>query len=243
MLCLWVKNFWYLIALTPFLAIPFVLVNYLESDTQNSHDAAGFIFLFIVVVMEYVIEVIVAVAILGLLRKETLGKTAWAAAWKTVKIYTWPVLRLFILFALIIFLFALAIFMFGIMLGIEKDFVLISFCVFAFLTSILFALSPPLIVAENLNATAALKRSWKMCKIHFWYLTGCLFFLLLGDSLLYAGMTWVLDGIPWSVIPLAFTEKLFGAMWMILTWCMYLRIKEIEAQQSAATLAPTSYPT
>lgn len=224
------RNFWYLAILTPVTAVPFILLNYLESYPPKSHDWAGFIFLFTVMGIEYLCEVIVAVAILGLLRKESLGKAGWAAAWSTVKTYTWPLLRLFTLIALIFILFALAIVLFGITLGADKIFVLMTFSFFAVLICISVALAAPLVVMENLTAIAALKRSWKMSKSHFWYLTGCLFFLTLGETLLYLGITWPLEGVPWSAVPTGFVTELISTMWLVLTWSMCLRIKKAEAR-------------
>jgi len=228
-LFLWVRNFWFLAALTPFAAVPFILVGYLESFPPQSYDAARIVLLFVVTCIEYFCEVMITVAVLGLLKNQSLGKTAWAPDWRTIETYSWPLIRLFILIALMIILFGTAVVVIGMGLGLPKGIVLAVFAFLSVLICIKFGLAAPLAVGETLSAVDSLRQSWELSNRHFWYLAGCLFFLALGDGVFYVGTTWPLQGLFWGAVLVAFVTKLLGMMWSILTWCMYLRIKKADA--------------
>jgi hypothetical protein len=73
-----------------------------------------------------------------------------------------------------------------------------------------------------------------MTKGHFWYVLGCYLFLVLLAGL----FQWLVTspapvehtGVNLAGLSSHFGEKLMDAMWVVLSWCMYLRIKEEENQ-------------
>ena len=107
-----------------------------------------------------------------------------------------------------------------------------------YLVLIKYALAYPLAVDQQLTATRALKRSWKMTRGHFWYVLFCYVLMALAHfTLNQLFMTpWLDAHVPWS---LSFFIKhiadgFFNSLWIILGWQMYLEIKDADEAPAAA---------
>lgn len=173
-----------------------------------------------------------AAGILGLLRRQALGKTAVLAVWSSIKTCTWTLFRLNLLIGIIAVVVLGCIGWIMHLLGLGKTGLLIV--VGFYLVFIKYALADPLVVVENMGARNALQRSWEMTKGYFWFVAGCYLFLGLGDWLINWTMALPLlggadYGTNWVGVPGEFGLELIDSTWIILSWCMYLRIKEVEA--------------
>jgi hypothetical protein len=181
-----------------------------------------------------VLDAAKAAAVLGLLRRGPQENMEYEAIWKSVKTYTWTLVRLSILIGLIAMLLAIPFALVMRIVGPSKFIILFLTTFYFFLVK--YALADPLVVMENMNAVNALKRSWEMTKGHFWYVLGCYLFLWLGGWLI----TWAIllpvdapdSSMGWAWLPVHLGARFIDSSWLILSWCMYLRIKEAEAQLS-----------
>jgi heme/copper-type cytochrome/quinol oxidase subunit 4 len=171
-------------------------------------------------------------ALLGLLRRDSLQKTALEAVRNSIKKYTWTILRLMFLIGLTFIPFALVIYIVVNLLGAHKY--VIIFGMGFYLVLIKYALAYPLVVTENLKAGDALWQSWEMTKGHFRYVLGCYLFLGLGLWLIRWTITSPVNdpgfGLSWAWMLVQFCLMLIELLWIVLSWCMYLRIKEMGTQ-------------
>lgn len=229
---LWIRNFWYLVVLTILVETPTFFVNRNFYITAHAHPP-GFIAILgqIGFLGTFVLMAAKEAAILGILRRQSLGKTAQAAALESIKKYTWTLFRLLLLIGIyscgIVGIFALILKMLG--LGRMGILIAIGF----YLVFIKYALADPLVVVENLMARPALQRSWEMTKGHFWYVAGCYLVIGFGDWSLrrfveapvhvsYLGFDWL------AHVGFSLTDS----VWIVLSWCMYLRIKATDTPQT-----------
>ena len=105
-----------------------------------------------------------------------------------------------------------------------------------YLVLIKYALAYPLVTVENLGAGKALTQSWKMTKNHFWYVAGCYVILW---AVQWA-ISWTIAlpyGLSWEWLLVQSGLALVNSLWVILSWCMYLRIKKTEGGRSPETAA------
>ena len=231
MLFLWVRNFWYLVALTLITGTFAIFLECLDNYGQAQRSLLLPLLGMSVPLGGLLLDAVNAAAILGLLRRQSLGKTAGVAVWSSIETYTWTLFRLIFLIGIIAVPFIAAMVGVVLILKLGQIAFLIGFAFF--LIFLKYALADPLVVVENLRARAALKRSWKMTKGHFWYVMGCYLFLGAGEWLINWLMALPLPDADaktsWVGIPVEFGSKLIDSMWIILSWCMYLRIKETDA--------------
>jgi hypothetical protein len=241
MLFLWVRNFWYLVILVLVIETPLLVCSHLTHiPVLKAHTGPGPFLATILLFGSVLLGSVKTAAILGLLRKESLGKTFVAAVGSSIHQHTWTLLRLMLLIALTFIPFALLISIIVRLMGANKF--MVVFAMGFYLVLIKYALAYPLVVVENLNAKDALVQSWKMTKGHFRYVLGCYLFLWLGQWLINWRLPWNLNGsssgLGWDHIPLQLGVALLEPMWIILSWSMYLRIKEVDAPNLISAPAP-----
>jgi len=226
------RNFWYLAVLTLVIGTLIIFLARFGNFHHPPHSHPSGLIMTLGLIGPFgrlLLDAVTVAAILGLLRKDSLEKTAWAAAGSSITNYTWTLFRLLILIGLIFIPFALLIGLAVSILGANK-FILI-FAIGFYLVLIKYALADPLVVVENLGAWDALKRSWEMTKGHFRYVMGCYLFLGLGAWLII----WLIslpfpDADNEMSLPVEFASHLIDSLWIVLSWSMYVRIKEAEAQ-------------
>jgi len=168
-------------------------------------------------------------------------KANLVAICSSIKKYTWTLVRLMVLIGLTFIPFGALI---SLIVGVIGKFVankfVTVFVIGFFLVLIKYALAYPLVVVENLAAWQALKQSWKMTKGHFFYVFGCYLVLWSIQWIFTRAIESPVNGVdyklslPW--LSVQFGELLVDTMWIILSWCMYLRIKEAEV--TAPPFAP-----
>jgi len=185
-------------------------------------------------------------AILGLMRRQTLGTTVVSAVFGNIKKYTWTLFRLQILIAFTAIIMLIPLVAIGRMLAVLQVILPLKmysiFGVGLALVLLKYALADPLIVVENFGAWNALKRSWVMTKGHFWYVAGCYLFLGAGNWILNWLFSALLkdtdSGLNWLWLSTHLGLRLFDSLWIILSWCIYLRIKKTdEPALPAATVS------
>jgi hypothetical protein len=231
-LLLWVRNFWYLVVLVLVIGTPvFVFEHYDHFPRHSQLSAIALLFGLIGLFSTFVLIPAKAAAILGLLRRESPRETVFAAVCSGIHKHTWTLLRLMILIGLTFIPFGLIISIVVHLFGANKYVLIIGMGFY--LVLIKYALAYPLVVVDNFNAGDALWRSWTMTKGHFWYVLGCYLFLGLGQWLIHWTITSPVNsadsGLGWAWLPVQFGLMLIDALWIILSWCMYLRIKETDA--------------
>jgi hypothetical protein len=235
-LFLWVQNFWYLAALVLVIGMPSLVFAHIGEVPSHSHPSGLALICEITgLFLWLMLDAAKAAAILGLLRRESLQKTALEVVSSSIQKYTWTLLRLMILIGLTFIPVGLLISIVVHIFGANKY--VVVFALGFYLVLIKYALAYPLVVIENLKAGDALWQSWEMTKGHFWYVLGCYLFLGLGQWLIHWTITSPVNGadsgLGWAWLPVQFGIKLFESIWIILSWCMYQRIKETDAASSS----------
>ncbi len=85
-------------------------------------------------------------------------------------------------------------------------------------------------VVDQLGAREALKRSLKMIKSYFWYVAGCYLFLGSLEQLIEQSVASPVhganSGANGAQTLLQAGLNLLAPAWIILSWCMYLRINQ-----------------
>ena len=206
------------------------------------YSALFSVFSLLMVLIDIAIAAMVAAVILGVLKAPS------PAGWLTIKVsirsYTWRLIILSILLAIIACLvtipFSFIIAFYGFSAtehgpGIVAHNYFIDFMIMLmailYLLFVKYALADPLIVIEGMGPLAALKRSWQMTRGRFGYVLGC--YVFLGTAEYFIGallrnyesphrFTWV------KAIELLITSVL-TCYWILLAWCMYWRIKQADA--------------
>jgi magnesium-transporting ATPase (P-type) len=183
----------------------------------------------------FAISAMKTAAILGML------KESQAEIWLTIKDniqnYTWTLIRVQILLALIAWIVVIPISMFVGFYGKElispNNYflkVLVIFFAILYLVFIKFALADPVVVVEGLRARASLKRSWQMTRGRFGYVLGCYVFLGTADYFLNTEFGNFSDTSLTVTIILNIVNELFSCLWVLLGWAMYQQIKAVEAE-------------
>ena len=187
------------------------------------------------------LEATKAAAILGVLRRDSPQSTALGAANSSIQKYTWTLLRLMILIGLTFIPMLVLISIVVRVLGANKYAVV--FALGFYLVLIKYALAYPLVVIENLKARDALWQSWEMTKGHFGYVLGCYLFLGLSQWLIRWTISSPINGsdsgLSWAWILVQFCLMLIESLWIVLSWCMYLRIKEVDSIAPPQAVAAT----
>jgi membrane-anchored glycerophosphoryl diester phosphodiesterase (GDPDase) len=247
MLFLWLRNFWWLAAIT--LCTGWVGVTGFFKQDHPDHSPSptipllrftAFLIGFFLILLFQGIRV---AAILALLKPRPLEQTPWKAIQETVKKFAWTLSGVF---------FNLGLIGAGVILAIAY---LLSICfphrtadsskfVYLFVIGIYlffikYALAYPLVVVEYQAPGSALRKSWRMTKGHFWYVGGCYLFLWATLRLVQWLVPIPAAGSPFiAEAPLLnLGWQLLDTMWIILSWCMYLRITETDRQSFENTTA------
>jgi hypothetical protein len=236
---LWAQKFWVVLAISLVTGIPKVLLDGSSALIKSlklldgSHPTGLALAAFGALLLSPLCSVLNSAAILGLLAKSE-QITAWFAIRNSIEANTWTLYRLFWLLALIVVLLFLPFVWLVRLFGSAK--IITLFVVGLYLIFIKYALADPLVVAENMGAVAALKRSWKMTKDHFWYVAGCYLFLGLSNWLIGWMLKWMVTS-PFNVGGyrmlaadqlVALCLHLIQPMWIISAWCMYREIKALD---------------
>lgn len=237
-LSLWVRNFWYLAGLTLAFFLPIFGIKYIEISMRDHGSLAFIVIKSFDMFWGAFATIIQTVFVLGLLRQDPTKKPLWLGIWSTIKISTAPLLgALLLVWGLSTVITGLV---YMLILIFDRNNLLLVNWLFVFLVlptfgCVLFkcALTPPIIVMENMGPWPALCQSWKMTRGYFWYVAGnCLF---LGGAMWFMhhminthvrGSDAVTTGIR---LVLNFGCAVFSQIGIVLLWCMYLRIKETEA--------------
>lgn len=234
-LLLWIRLFWFLVALSLVTSLIEIAIQHAYNQLSHYGWSVSLPLYGMNAVILTLIDVVKATAIFGLLKKEP-SQPPWPAIGNTVALY-WKILfgvRVLLVLIAILFVviiaavsFALSSFVGGESLTYFALFEMAIFFLFA-----KYALADPLVIVEKMNAQNALRKSWEMTRGHFWYVVGCYLFLGLG---LWAGHyllwranlenTW--DGAP---VLFHFGFNLTDHVWVLLAWCMYLRIKTADGK-------------
>jgi len=245
-LFLWVRNLWYFAILT-LITEPFdIFLRQLHFDCGVSiSDGSGFLG-FIVSTAIMGLDIVELAALLGLLQKE-LTESMWMAVFRGIRSYTFPLIRLTLLIAVICIAYCIGVAImahFQILFRIKSLLELGLYVVF-----MVCALSVPVLAIEKKGAFEALKRGWAMTGKRLLYVLGC--FLVPG------GVEWLIswaldiplgaaDGpMTWVGTPLKVALDIGSSAWIVLLWCMCLRIKSTEAQplsSPAVNLSPPESP-
>jgi len=239
---LWWQNLGYLTALTLAGFWPIFGIKYLEYSISDQSSLVFILIKSFDMFWGAFATIIQTVFVLGLLRQDPTKKPLWLGIWSTIKISTAPLLGAFLLIWLLSAVIALLAYM--LFLIFDRDNLLLFNWLAVFLAlpafgCVLFkyALTPPIIVMENMAPWTALCQSWKMTKGYFWYVAGnCLFLSgamwfmhhminthILGSGAVTMGILLVLN----------FGCAVFNQIGVVLLWCMYLQIKEAEVVPSS----------
>jgi len=236
-LLLWIQNFWYLVAFTLITDTPqLFLLEFQTAGHDHTHSPTVMLVSLISLFSMVFFNAVSAAAILGLLKRSSSENPAWLGVWNSVKIYTGTLCRLSIQ---IFFIAILVLAPIGASLKALKAPHAAGVMVIAiYLIFIKYALADPLVVVEHMSAWQALKRSWVMTKGHFWYVLGCYFVLWFmgwtvnaACGLNASNNTGQTTGIS---ILLDLALYMFGSLWIIVPWCMYLRIKAADQPPDVA---------
>jgi hypothetical protein len=191
-------------------------------------------------VIIYLIDAAQRAAIIGLLA-EPEPALAWAAMRQALRTRTLTLIRVTILLMLIAIPFGIVV---GIIaasvLAFQKPFVATLFSIVLgvlFLVFLKYSLADPLVVARNTGAFESLRISWHMTKGHFGYVACC--YLLLGGCMVVIEKFLTppdYDGPVHALLADAccFIYAVIGTLWVILAWCMYLRIGNVDRAMLAA---------
>jgi hypothetical protein len=243
MFFLWVRNFWHLVIIILVASTPTIVFEHYERFPRHPR-LSGTLAAFVMIGSFSSLVLIAAkvAAILGLLRQGPRENVDYQAIWKSVKESTWTLFRLTFLIAIIAILLATPFALIMRITGPNKF--LILFLTSFFLVLVKYALADPLVVIENLKAWPALKKSWEMTKGHFGYVLGCYVFLWFCDwSINWAVLSPVdapESSLGWAWFPAHLAARIVDSLWLILSWCMYLRIKETGALAKPALSSPSA---
>jgi len=193
----------------------------------------------------FVIGVIKAAAILGVLKEPR--AEIWPVIITHIRKYTWTLIRVQILLAIVPFVFGLVISIVVAASGPKlissasgvMQFVLVFFAIL-YLVFIKFALANPLVVVEGMRARQSLRESWQMTRGRFGYVFGCYVILGTVDYFLNMLFDYFDQFSPGHGIATAghVMTELFGCLWIVLGWTMYQQIKSVDAGEKVALGAP-----
>lgn len=220
------QNFWSIVLLVLITRTPFILLP------SFIHHREIFLSLAIGIGGIFLINA-KAAALLGILGRHSLGQNSWKAGWSSALTHTGTLFRVTLLLGLYSIPILLVIGVIARIFGHSQFIGLVGMALF--LIFLKYALADPLVVVENWSAVEALRRSWKMTKGHFGYVAGC--YLIMGGAEWL--VTWGLSspvpeagsGFNWGWIVTRLVLSLVETTWVILSWCMYLRIKEADEEQ------------
>ena len=211
-------------------------------DLSKVGSAVAFGFLsFVASIFQLVIGVAIQAAILGTLKTAATGSGQWPAIKSSLRRYTWPLVILAFLLGII-----------AIVITVPFTFLILAISspsnhneatpyIAAFLSMLVavlyfvfakYALADPLVVVEDLNPLAALRRSWQMTRGRFGYVVGCYIFVGTGEYLLIMLFQYLESpsAISWLNGVDAILNSALGSYWTFLAWVMYIRIKSTGAQ-------------
>ena len=228
------RYFWFLLLASVVAAaptnLPTIRIN--QANTPTSREIGISVAVFVLI---FVFGAMKAAGILGVLKQSNPQGKLWPTVATSIHCYSGQLLKLQFLLTLI----ALAItvpveaLLWLVPVGLEIAGVLTAAVAIIYLIFLKFALAFPLVVMADLEAEAALKRSWHLTRAHFFYVLGCYVTLagleyLLNQGIrhlpydLYAGL------LGWG---LKIFSDMLDSLWIILGWRMYQRIMEAESHE------------
>jgi len=197
----------------------------------------------LVMIVNLFVQVLCSAGILGLLKTQTSQEKRWDSIRVTIKTYTWTLFRAELILTL---LGAVIGIVFGIVMATTATTISRNPNAFSFLSLIFsaiflvflkYALADPLIVLENYGAWDALARSWEMTKDRFVYVLGCYIFLWSGIWLIDRIMQYVDDRLTGTDLLSQVSYAFLDPLWIVMAWCMYLRIKAADQSPDEPVLA------
>jgi hypothetical protein len=241
---LWVRNFRFLAVVSILTATPDAFSRYFDDYDLQYHAMGPTTAWGMVIVLGMLFNAIGSAAILGWLRRESPEEKAWVVACRSIDRNMWTLFRKGLLLAGMGILMTIPLLALTAILPLKIMIVLSTSLYVIFLK---YALADPVIVVENLDAIDALKRSWEMTRNHFGYVLGCYLLLAAGDEFLQWAFTPPTDGPSyvwdWAWPVAQYGLALYNCAWIVLSWQMYLRIKEADAtNEIVAPIESTSGP-
>ncbi len=233
-LLFYVRYFWLVILAAALSVIPSVYDRELIDSQVYSNGYLMLLVLLVRIVISLSVFALQDAVILGLLSRPPGRMDTRTIILKTIENYFWTLFRLECLIGML----AMAVSMLGLQI-VERLFGHIKFFFFILpfinLIFMKYALAAPLVVVESLGAWIALWQSWKMTKGHFGFVAGC--------YIIIAGANWLV----WHVgikpeLLVDVCNYAFDPFWIIVSWCMYKRIKALENELETTSVPFTQSP-
>jgi hypothetical protein len=226
---LWVRNLGFFVVLALFIGFPTNLATVLFGSNMSLGHALGHLAEALAAILFQAIGVAAA---LSLLSKQSPEKT-WLVVVNGVQRSTISLIgvQLFLcIFAILLMIpVALIFYVSHILFGLSPLAAVLGELIF--LIFLKYALANPLVVAEKLNADAALHVSWRMTRNRFAFVFGC--YLIVGVvewAINYLAR--LLEVQPWISPATHFLSLFMSTYWFVLSWVMYVRIKAAEELQA-----------
>ncbi len=226
---LWKQDFWIFTLIALLTGVPSLLLVILDHEWSAFLALPHFSIDSLVLVLDVFLTAVATAAILGLLAQDDANVSR--LIWRNIRIHTWPLAKLWFYIVLIMLgpgiLCAMAFALFTPFRAAQP----LALLVLSFYISLSNAIAGPLVVAEGIGARAAFRRNWQMMRGYFWYVFGCYMFLVGPTEFIRWLISSANDHQPFTAAQIIFRcgEMILGPLWLILSWVVYLRIKEADA--------------